>query len=197
MQAHALQDYHKTNESRTEWRLRQRNCKALHMPDLARGFVFLGLAIAGWMASKHCGRFARITIRVAPLIAAVFTCCLALTGFFRTVGSNAETHRWTGHALVIFLWLYVPFAIGILLYVHGRTSIAAVQSIVFLAILSLGLLCAITGYLPQTGLEPLSEETYLRFEILHKYALPSIFFALLVESWWFFRPRRPSAQPNT
>jgi hypothetical protein len=134
------------------------------MPDITRGILFLGLAIAGWMVSKHSGEFARISMRAAPMIAGVFTCCLALTGFFRTVGLNAETHRWTGHALVIYLWLYVPFAIG---------------------------------YLGPTSSDPLSEESYRRFEILHEYFLPGIFFALLVESWWFFRPRRPAAQPNT
>lgn len=166
------------------------------MPDITRGILFFGLAIAGWIVSKYSREFARITMRAAPLIAGVFTCCLALTGFFRTVGLNAETHRWTGHALVIFLWLYFPFAIGILLRGHGLTLSSALQILVFLAILALGLLCAISGYLPEDS-DRLNEESYRRFEILHEYVLPGIFIALLVESWWFFRPRRPAAQLNT
>jgi hypothetical protein len=170
---------------------------------VTRGLVFLGLIVAGWLVSKYRSELARKTVRILPIIAGVLVGSLVLTGYLRmmgmpTMGLNAETHRWTGHAIVIFLWLSMPFGGGVLLQkcFRRRTLIAVLQLVVLLIIPAIGLLASITGYLGPTYSPPVSEETHKRFEILHEYFLPGILVALLVEWWWFFRPQTSSSLPS-
>jgi hypothetical protein len=116
--------------------------------------------------------------------------CLVLTGLLRTTLQPVELHRWSGHGLVIFLWLGVPFASGVMWerYFRWPALSAILQFVALLAVLAIGLLAAVTGYLGPT-FHPISEEAGIRFAVLHKLFLPGILSALLLQWWWYFRPK--------
>ncbi|WP_254509642.1 hypothetical protein [Anatilimnocola floriformis] len=165
------------------------------MPDAIRGLLFFGVAAVGWVFAHHSSELARKMARILPIVAGAGVCWLLLTGLVRNLVPHVDLHRWSGHAIVIFLWLAVPFAAGVVLERNWRrpSSMVILHFLALLAVLAIGLITAISGYLGPSnsaadGVAAMAEETAKRFDTLHKCVLPGVFSVLLVQWWRIFRP---------
>ena len=153
------------------------------MLDFLRFLLFPAIVVIAWQLALRWPATAR---RIAWLLAAatgIFLLTLAVTGLVRPAGVTADIHKWTGHGLVIFIWLAVPFTIGVVLRSVGqRRSGIAVKILALLALFGIALLASMTGYLgPSHGTGDL--ETLHRFNVLHQLVLPGLAAGLTL--YWF------------
>jgi cytochrome bd-type quinol oxidase subunit 2 len=167
------------------------------MAETMRWSLIAGLFVAGWLLSKSHREAVRKCARVLPVAAGMILVGLTLTGWLRLVADPFEIHRWAGQALIIVVWLGIPFAVGVLFQRHfRRRPIASIcQLLTLLFLFALVFLAALTGYLGpshanETGqqIRNVSEETRTRFNILHLFVLPGLCFALLIQWWRLFAP---------
>lgn len=153
------------------------------------------------LPGADCGRlvvvntFARINSqRSTPTVFASFAiaACMVITGYYHSAQSVARGHLWTGHALLIAVWLFVPFVIGIVLQQSGRRWSAAtiLQCLSLLLLLGMTLLASLSGYLGPTHQQQPGEESYNQFAVLHYYASPRAIGIMLIGWFWLLRARR-------
>ena len=165
------------------------------MSDTLRWLLLPVIIGLGWVASRTHEARARKAARCLALIAGALLVLLGISGLLRGGGLLADIHRWTGHAVVIVLWLGVPFAIGVTLQqdLTRRPVAAVVQVLALLLGLAIALAASMTGYLGPTNSAPvdpaIDQETYNRFRVLHFVVLPGLCAALMVQWWWYFRAR--------
>jgi hypothetical protein len=155
-----------------------------------RLLLFPLIAVVAWLLSSRNGESARKAVRVLSVIVAAIFLVTALTGLARSQPTASSIHKWSGHASVIAVWLFVPFSVGVGLQrnIRHRPGFAVAQTIVLLSSLALVLLASFTGYLAPSHVEDVSEATRNRFTILHLFALPSLIALLLTVWYWLFRP---------
>lgn len=126
-----------------------------------------------------------------------FLLLLLVTGLPHASDLLAYVHRWTGHVLVILLWICVPFAVLALaigkLWRFPLTTIG--QGFVLLLAIPVMLLASFTGYLGPSYDPLMNEETRIRFLVLHCFILPALLTCLLVA--WFFIFRSGHAEPRS
>jgi cytochrome bd-type quinol oxidase subunit 2 len=159
------------------------------MAENVRLFLFPAIVVTAWLVSRHRDELARKCARLAAAIVAILLVCIAISGWIQPRELAMATHRWTGHLLVVAVWLFVPFAIGVSLQQHlkHRPVTAIVHMIAVLALLGATLLASFTGYLGPAHVDPLFEETNTRFQVLHLVGLPAIVAILIACSFWYFR----------
>jgi hypothetical protein len=169
------------------------------MVVMVHWLLLAGFIVAAWFISKRHREAAGKIGRLLPVAAGIVLLSSAITGWLRADGVLTNIHRWTGHALVVIIWLGVPFAIGVLLqqHVRCRSTTAVCQLFAFLVVLGSVSLAGFTGYLGPSHLDSIGEETRNRFNILHPFFLPGLIFALLFEWWWFFSPEEHNPEPGT
>jgi len=128
---------------------------------------------------------------MSPFLAAMVVCIL-VTGCFHSDNSAARIHWWAGHLLVVAVWLFVPFAIGVVLQqlIHQRPVAAIIQCFGLLLFLGLALVASATGYLGPSHQPQLYEESRNRFVVLHCYVLPGTICAALIGWFQFLGPRK-------
>jgi amino acid transporter len=140
-----------------------------------------------WLASRRDHDQARKLARALVILPALILLALVVSGSLPPDPAAADFHRWSGHALVIAMWLCVAFAVGVVLQSQIRThpAVAIAHSLLLVFALAVTLLASFTGYIDTSQA---AEETKNRFIILHFYALP-IAIAVLLCLWpTLFRP---------
>ena len=169
------------------------------MSEPVRLLFFPLIAVVACFLSSRKGESARKAVRVLSIIAAAVFLIIAATGVARSQSTASRLHEWSGHALVIAVWLFVPFSVGIGLQrnIRRRPGLAIAQTTVLLSLLALVSLASLTGYLGPSHFEDVSVETRNRFAVLHPFVLPSLVAALLTAWYWLFRPHPPRATEQT
>ncbi len=161
--------------------------------------LFPVIAVVAWFLSSRHGESVRKAVRVLSIIAATAFLVIASTGLARSQPTASSVHKWSGHALVIAVWLFVPFSIGVGLQrnIRRRPGFAIAQTMMLLSLLAFVLLASFTGYLAPSHVEDVSEETRNRFTAIHLFALPSLVATLLTGWYWLFRPHTARAAEQT
>ena len=156
---------------------------AVHKPQVDPGFGLTSLLFA-----------------IARRMAALLIGCLLLllvTGLPHGSDLLAYVHRWTGHVLLILLWICIPFAVVALsiakLWRFPLTTFG--QGIVLLLVIPVMLTTSFTGYLGPSYDASMNEETRVRFLVLHCFILPTLLTSLLVA--WFFIFRSRHSEPRS
>jgi hypothetical protein len=132
-----------------------------------------------------------VMARTLALTLTVVLCISLLSSLGNPAGAAGQVHRWTGHLLVILVWVSVPFALVVLLiYKLGRHPFAAIgQSLFLLLSLPIALIASFTGYLGPIRSAEIGEQASNRFYVLHMCILPSVLAVLFIG--WFFIFRTP------
>lgn len=154
--------------------------------------VAILLFVGGWLLSRAKPVFAR-QLSCIQLYAALATILVLLvTGVMRNDGRWGEAHRWTGHSLLIGMWLSGPLIIAGILQREWRQRplVAIGNAVVWGALILLIFSATVTGYLgPSYQLwddpnvaEQLREATNNRFRVLHLYILPATIIVLMLWS---------------
>jgi hypothetical protein len=140
-------------------------------------------ALLGWFVSKRHPEPVRKVARGVAIVPATILLVLMASSWLLPNLTAAGVHRWSGHVLVIVMWLAVPFVTGVGLHrQHGlKVGVAAI----LLLPLFVSLLASFTGYL---DLANAGEATKHRFVVLHIYVLPITVAALLAAWCFIFRP---------
>lgn len=160
------------------------------MTDIVRLLLFPAIAVGAWFVSRRHRGLARKSARTLAGLVAMVLLCVAVAGWSLSGEATAVTHRWAGHALLIVVWLSVPFGVGVSLQrnFRQRPIVAIAQSLGFFALLGAVMLASFTGYLGPTRTAYVDGATYNRFKVLHLFVLPGII-AILTLGWcWAFRP---------
>jgi hypothetical protein len=154
------------------------------------------LFAVGWLASRRRPEASRAVARLFAAIALLLLMSLAATGGAASSEASLYVHRWTAHGLVIFLWLTIPYALGVVLQRKLRsTPIRAIlQSLLMLLCFGMGLVASFTGYLDPLRSPDVGEETANRFFVQHQVVLPTILGTLLLAWTYAFRPPRDKAK---
>jgi cytochrome bd-type quinol oxidase subunit 2 len=158
------------------------------------------IAVASNDDDRSWSTIARRAVRILSIISAAIFLVLVTTGLARRSQPAASSvHKWSGHALVIAVWCFVPFsvAVGLQSNFRWRPGLAIAQTIVLLSLLCVVLLASFTGYLGPSYNASVSEETRNRFTVLHQFALPTLVATLLTASYWLFGPHRRQAAESS
>ncbi len=155
----------------------------------------LGLIFVGRLASAWRPEIARRAARVLMLIWIVGLAILALSGFMRSDTDNAaEIHKWSGHSLLAAAWLVVPYVVGAVSQRLGQSNPSQVVGVVTVlsVLFGLTLLESFAGYLGPSHIandgNAVTDETKLRFQVLHLFVLPITIGLLLAVVVWLLRP---------
>lgn len=169
------------------------------MNEVLRLLSFPAVALIGWLVSCRNSELARKSGRALPVVLVGIFLGVAISGWMARGPAVSSVHKWTGHGLVIAVWLFVPFSAGVALQRHipPRPRIAITQLIVVLLLLGAVLLSAFTGYLAPSDTEDVARETRHRFIVLHLFALPSLIAILLCIWHWLPGPRAHYAAEQT
>ena len=154
---------------------------------------FLPLVFLGWAASRAWPQAARMASCSQPLIAGAILGVLIPSGLLPDRVSTVDVHRWSGHGLLIFQYVSVPFSLGVLIHqkLMQRPVIAGLQSLMLLLCLAVSFSASFTGYLDvEPGPDPvIAKENHNRFVVLHMFLLPMILAATLTIWHFAFWPR--------
>jgi quinol-cytochrome oxidoreductase complex cytochrome b subunit len=184
------------------------------MPEIARWLLVAGVVVAGVMLQRHRPEFARRLARACSLLLFASFACVLWTGAHEPGSPTSESHRWTGHAMVIVAWMAVWFAVAVVL---GREYAASplkalTKSALLLLTLALVLLASFTGYLipwDQMAFEAgadapddlrarvVSSATLHRFVALHMIVIPALTAFSLAAWCYLFRPVRHCSSQAT
>jgi len=161
------------------------------MNEILRLLSFPITVVIAWLVSRRHPEVARRVARCLSIFAAMIFLVIVASGWMRSEAVTSSVHKWSGHALVIAIWLSVPFSAGVVLQrkLRLRPAIAIAQIVVLLLLLGLVLLASMTGYLAPSQIEDIEQETKNRFNVLHLFALPFLIATLLCAWCWLFRPR--------
>src|SRR5262245_54290912 len=138
------------------------------MAELVRLLLFPALVVVAWLWSRQSPVFTRNLARQLSYTLAAIVAFIVVTGLYHSEKSAARIHLWVGHAFTSVVWLFVPFAIGIVFQqaIRPRSVAAIVKCFNLLLFLGITLLAAITGYLGPTHQQDIGEESYNRFVVL-------------------------------
>ena len=154
------------------------------MMDVIRLLLLPALAAIGWFASWHRPRVLHHVARGIGLAIAVLVVSLLVTGCLHGNAGLATAHRWIAHGLVIVIWTAAPFGVGMRSqqYLPQRYGLALAFLLTTAALLILGFLASMTGYLRMDMQGPFSADTERRFRVLHCGVLPLLL--LLADGAW-------------
>jgi hypothetical protein len=166
-------------------------------------FANLPVLIAlGWTASRAWPSQTRAICRYLPIATALLLGALAISGIWRLSGNVGDFHRWTGHLLVLLMWLCVPFSLGCLWHQKARSRpiLTLCQSVSLLLCMLMTLSASMTGYLDKDPVPypEIAEETHNRFVALHFFIQP-IFITSMLVVWniAFWSPRNVVPAPTS
>jgi quinol-cytochrome oxidoreductase complex cytochrome b subunit len=147
----------------------------------ARWLLFPALIAIGWASSRRQPSVSRIVARCSALVIGIALGLITISGLLQSIMELAGLHKWSGHGLLILIWLSVPFSIGVLLQQRSMQYPARTigYSLAMLLALVAAFLGSITGYLGPSGNREIGEKARNRFIVLHCFVLPAVLAALI------------------
>lgn len=156
------------------------------MSGLFKLFFNLAILALGFLLSRRHRSLADAITCGLGFFCLAIAIVIALSGILHGPPFMKSLHRWGGHGLVIALWCFWIFALGVSgeqTKSRGAGILLARITVITLALL-LGLLASFTGYLgpahdPEIGRDM---DTYNRFIVLHMFIVPTLL-AILLGLW--------------